>query len=52
MKCLEKDRTRRYATANDLATDVQCYLTGEPVLARPRATFTACKNWFNETEQV
>jgi WD40 repeat protein/serine/threonine protein kinase len=35
MKCLEKDRTRRYATANDLATDVQNYLDGEPVIARP-----------------
>ena len=35
MRCLEKDRTRRYATANDLAEDVQRYLEGEPVLARP-----------------
>jgi WD40 repeat protein/serine/threonine protein kinase len=35
MRCLEKDRTRRYATANDLAEDIQRYLDGEPVLARP-----------------
>ena len=35
MKCLEKDRTRRYATANDLAEDVQRYLDGELVSARP-----------------
>ncbi len=35
MKCLEKDRTRRYATANALAEDIQRYLTNEPVLARP-----------------
>ena len=35
MKCLEKDRTRRYATAHDLAADVFRYLEGEPVLARP-----------------
>jgi len=35
MKCLEKDRTRRYDTANGLATDVQHYLADEPVLARP-----------------
>jgi WD40 repeat protein len=35
MRCLEKDRTRRYATANDLAQDIQHYLTNEPVLARP-----------------
>jgi WD40 repeat protein/serine/threonine protein kinase len=35
MKCLEKDRARRYATANGLAMDVQRYLADEPVLARP-----------------
>jgi serine/threonine protein kinase len=34
-KCLEKDRNRRYATAHDLAADVQRYLDGEPVQARP-----------------
>ncbi len=34
MKCLEKDRTRRYATANDLAEDIRRYLGNEPVLAR------------------
>ena len=35
MKCLEKDRTRRYETANALAVDVQRHLDGEPVLASP-----------------
>src|ERR1044071_6395007 len=35
MKALEKDRARRYATAHGLALDVQRYLTGEAVLARP-----------------
>jgi WD40 repeat protein/serine/threonine protein kinase len=35
MKCLEKDRTRRYDTANGLGMDVQRYLQDEPVLARP-----------------
>jgi len=39
MRCLEKDRTRRYATANDLAADVQRYLDAEPVLARPPSNF-------------
>jgi serine/threonine protein kinase len=32
MKTLEKDRNRRYATANDLAADVERYLSDEPVL--------------------
>jgi tetratricopeptide (TPR) repeat protein len=35
MKCLEKDRTRRYETANGLAMDVERHLTHEPILARP-----------------
>ncbi len=33
MKCLEKDRTRRYETVGGLAADVQRYLAHEPVLA-------------------
>ena len=32
-KALEKDRNRRYATANDLARDLERYLAGEPVEA-------------------
>jgi WD40 repeat protein/serine/threonine protein kinase len=35
MKCLEKDRNRRYETANSLAADVQRYLHDEPVEACP-----------------
>ncbi len=35
MKALEKDRTRRYATASDLARDLQRYLADEPVEAGP-----------------
>ncbi len=35
MKSLEKDRTRRYETANGLAMDIQRYLASEPVLAAP-----------------
>jgi serine/threonine protein kinase/WD40 repeat protein len=35
MKCLEKNRGRRYETANGLAMDIQRYLNNEPVLACP-----------------
>jgi len=35
MKCLEKQRDRRYDTANDLARDVQRFLADKPVEARP-----------------
>ena len=35
MKALEKDRSRRYETANGLALDLQRYLDGEAVVAAP-----------------
>jgi WD40 repeat protein/serine/threonine protein kinase len=35
MKCLEKDRARRYETANGLARDIERHLNNEPVTARP-----------------
>jgi WD40 repeat protein/serine/threonine protein kinase len=35
MKCLAKDRNRRYETANSLAMDLRRYLNDEPVLACP-----------------
>jgi Leucine-rich repeat (LRR) protein len=35
MKCLEKDRKRRYETANGLAADLQRHLRNEVVIARP-----------------
>jgi hypothetical protein len=38
MKCLEKNRGRRYETANGLARDIERYLHDEPVLACPPST--------------
>ncbi len=35
MRCLEKDRNRRYETANGLSMDIQRYLADEPVAAGP-----------------
>jgi serine/threonine protein kinase len=38
LKCLEKDRNRRYETANGLAADIQRHLAHEPIAARPPST--------------
>jgi eukaryotic-like serine/threonine-protein kinase len=38
MRCIEKDRTRRYETANELAMDIRRYVRHEPVIARPPST--------------
>jgi WD40 repeat protein len=46
MKCLEKDRTRRYETANGLAADLERHLNHEPVVARPpSAAYRFRKAW-------
>ena len=38
MKCLEKDRTRRYGSASDLAADIRRHLDSQPVVASPPGT--------------
>ena len=46
MRCLEKDRTRRYETASNLARDVERYLQDEPVEACPPSLYyRAGKVW-------
>ena len=46
MKCLEKDRARRYETANGLAADLKRHLNNEPVVARPPSTaYRLQKTW-------
>jgi eukaryotic-like serine/threonine-protein kinase len=46
MKCLEKDRARRYETANGLAMDIQRHSNDEPVTARPpSAAYKLQKAW-------
>jgi eukaryotic-like serine/threonine-protein kinase len=39
MRCLEKNRSRRYETANELAADLARHLHDEPVSARPPSAF-------------
>jgi serine/threonine protein kinase/tetratricopeptide (TPR) repeat protein len=52
MKCLEKDRTRRYETANGLARDVQRYLHDEPVEACPPSTGYRLKKFARKHRQL
>jgi serine/threonine protein kinase len=46
LKCLEKDPGRRYATAGALADDLERYLAGKPILARPPDAWARIRRLF------
>ncbi len=45
LKCLEKDISRRYESAELLRDDLRRFLTGRPTLARPLPTWTRGWRW-------
>src|SRR5262249_46583086 len=50
MKALEKDRARRYETANAFAEDLEHFLSGEPVKARPPSTVYRVRKFVRRNE--
>jgi serine/threonine protein kinase/WD40 repeat protein len=52
MKCLEKDRQRRYETANGLAADIKRHLGNEPVTARPPSAAYRFQKAFRRNKMV
>jgi serine/threonine protein kinase/Tfp pilus assembly protein PilF len=45
LKAMEKDRTRRYGSAGELAADIQHHLNHEPVMAGPPSTVYRVKKF-------
>lgn len=52
LKCLEKDPLRRYQSAAELADDLDRYLAGRPVMARPASRGYRLRKWIGRNKFV
>ncbi len=52
LKSLDKDRDKRYQSVADLASDIDRYLKGQPILARPVGPIGRMVKWVQRNRQV
>lgn len=51
-KCLEKDPARRYATAAELADDLEKFAAGEPISSRPPSRAELARRWAKRNRAI
>ncbi|MGV3485532.1 MAG: serine/threonine-protein kinase [Planctomycetaceae bacterium] len=51
-KCLQKSPSKRYATANELADDLDAFLDGRPIQARPHSCWTRIWHWLHRVPLI
>ncbi len=52
MKALSRNPTQRYADGNEFAADLQRYLLGHTIIARPVSTWRRCGRWMLRNPRV
>jgi tetratricopeptide (TPR) repeat protein len=52
LKCLEKDPQRRYRSADALAEDLERWLAGEPIVARPVGPLNRIRMWCRRNPRI
>jgi serine/threonine protein kinase/outer membrane protein assembly factor BamB len=51
LKCLEKERYRRYQSAEELGDDIKRFQNNQPILARPTSKFERATRWIQNRSQ-
>jgi WD40 repeat protein len=52
LKCLEKEVSKRFSSARELCEDLERWLTGQPILARPVGPLTRAVKWVRRNPAV